>query len=58
MYSQNVFIQGSFWIYQVQNPTVDTKTKYLFTVICPQKLTHAHNVFLKSLNFLALELIF
>ena len=26
MYSQNVFIQGSFWIYQVQNPTVDTKT--------------------------------
>ena len=30
---------------EVKSPTVDTKTKYLCTVICPQKITHAHNVF-------------
>ena len=32
-------------MYEVQSPTVDTKTKYLCTVICPKLLTHADNVF-------------
>ena len=33
------------WIYKVRSSTVDTKTTYLSTVICPKKLTLAHNVF-------------
>ena len=45
MHSQNVFILESFWIYKVQSPTVDTKIKYLCTVICPKNITRAHNVF-------------
>ena len=24
---------------------MDTKIKYFWTVICPEKVTHAHNVF-------------
>ena len=45
MHSQNVFIEGSSWIYKVWSSTVDTKTTYLCTVICLKKLTLAHNVF-------------
>ena len=45
MHSQNVFISGSFWKYKVQSSTVDTKTTYLCTVICPKELTLAHNAF-------------
>ena len=37
---------------------MDSKTTYLCTVICPKKLTLAHDMCFKSLNFVALELIF
>ena len=36
---------------------MDTKTTYLWTVICPKKLTLAHNVF-EGTELVALELIF
>ena len=42
MHSQNVFIQGSSWIYKVRSSTVDTKTKYLCIIICPKKFKFAH----------------
>ena len=35
----------------------NTKTTYLWTVICPKKLTLAHNVF-EGTELVALELIF
>ena len=32
-------------MYKVRSSTVDTKTTYLCTEICPKKLTLAHDVF-------------
>ena len=34
---------GSSRIYKVRSSTKDTKTKYLFTVICPEKFKLVHN---------------
>ena len=44
-FTKCVHIRKFLDIYKVRSSTVDTKSTHLWTVICPKKLTLAHNVF-------------